>query len=111
MPSSNKDGPAEAERRIAEAKRTGATELDLSGLDLKGLTETVGELVQLQLFLNGNRLKQLPQSIGQLTRLQTLFLAGNQLKQLPESIGQLALAVLEMKSISEKGPAGTRERW
>jgi Leucine-rich repeat (LRR) protein len=66
MPPSNKNGLAEAERRIAEAKRTGATELDLSGLDLKGLTETVGELVQLQeLFLNGNRLKQLPQSIGQ----------------------------------------------
>jgi Leucine-rich repeat (LRR) protein len=57
----------EAEQRIEAARESGATELDLSGL---GLTE-------------------LPDSIANLTALQTLDLTDNQLTRLPDSIAQL----------------------
>jgi internalin A len=71
---------AEAEKRIQKALKTGATELDLGGL---GLTE-------------------LPESIGQLSRLQKLFLSNNQLTSLPESIGQLNhLRELELNFIPQ----------
>ena len=47
----------EAEKKIAEALKSGATKLDLSGMELT----------------------ELPESIGQLTQLQTLNLRNNQL--------------------------------
>ena len=80
MPSSNKNGLAEAERRIAETKRTEETALNLSGLDLEVLPESVCRLPRLRfLYLNNNRLTQLPESIGRLGRLQKLTLVGNRL--------------------------------
>ena len=42
------EGFAEAERRIAEALRTGATELNLSKLGLTALPESLGQLGSLE---------------------------------------------------------------
>lgn len=51
----NRAGTKEAERRIATALSTGATNLDLSGLELTALPEALGQLTQLQLlYLHGN---------------------------------------------------------
>jgi hypothetical protein len=91
MPSSNKNGLAEAERRIAEAKRTGETVLNLSDLDLEVLPESVCRLAHLRfLYANNNRLTQVPESIGRLVRLRELSLLGNCLTQLPRCVGHLA---------------------
>ena len=43
-PIGSAEGLAEAERRIAEAKRTGATELDLGGLGLEEVPSTLPAL-------------------------------------------------------------------
>lgn len=87
----------QAEEKIAEAQRSGATELDLSqewdAKDSDQLTElpaSLWELTQLQsLDLSYNQLTVLPEAIGQLTQLQSLDLSYNQLTALPEAIGQL----------------------
>ncbi len=86
-----------AEKKIEEARRSGATELDLScryvaedSEMLTELPESLGQLTQLQtLSLSHNKLTALPESLGQLTQLQTLDLSYNQLTALPESLGQL----------------------
>jgi hypothetical protein len=91
MPSSNKNGLAEAERRIAEAERTGEPVLNLSDLDLEVLPESVCRLAHLRfLYANNNRLTQVPESIGRLVRLRGLSLLGNCLTQLPRCVGHLA---------------------
>ena len=87
----------EAEKKIAEAMRTGATELNLSSYlgaeDAEKLTElpqSMGRLTQIEwLNLQHNQLTALPKWLGQLTHLQSLDLSGNQLRALPESLGQL----------------------
>ena len=80
----------EAERRIAEAQRTNATELDLSGLGLTSLPESLFQLTQLQtLYLSENHLTELPKGIGQLEDLQNLDLWINHLTELPKEIAQL----------------------
>jgi Leucine-rich repeat (LRR) protein len=82
----------EAERRIREAKRTGQTELDLSGLDLEALPEELGDLANLRiLHLYSNDLRALPESIGKLRALTSLELMDNDLRVLPESIGNLTM--------------------
>ena len=79
-----------AEEKIAEALRTGATELDLAYMELTELPESLGQLTQLQsLKLSSNQLMALPELLGQLTQLRTLNLSRNQLTALPESLGQL----------------------
>ena len=78
------------ERKIEEAARSGAKELELSSFKLRELPESIGQLTQLQtLRLQNNRLTTLPDSIGRLTQLQQLALFSNQLTVLPESIGGL----------------------
>ena len=86
-----KETPEEiAERKIEEAARRGAKKLDLSGLGLRELPESIGRLTQLrELRLSRNQLTALPEWIGQLTQLQDLLLHENELPALPESIGQL----------------------
>ncbi len=80
-----------AERRIAKAKRLGRSKLDLSGLGLSVLPESIGQLANLQqLILHSNQLLELPESLGQLASLQTLSIHSNRLSALPESLGQLA---------------------
>jgi Leucine-rich repeat (LRR) protein len=79
-----------AEQKIEQARRTGATELDLNEMDLTELPESLGNLTQLQsLNLSSNQLTALPETLGNLTLLQTLDLSDNHLTTLPEAIGQL----------------------
>jgi Leucine-rich repeat (LRR) protein len=62
-----------AEKKIEEARRSGARELDLNGRRSE----------------ESQKLIVVPESLGQLTRLQTLVLSYNQLTALPESLSQL----------------------
>ncbi|MGC1374599.1 MAG: COR domain-containing protein [Anaerolineales bacterium] len=87
----------QAEKKIEQARLSGATILDLhnewNAFDNRPLTElpeSLGQLTQLQsLNLSDNELKALPEWLGQLTQLQSLDLSNNRLTTLPESIGQL----------------------
>ncbi len=80
-----------AAERIKVARELDAYDLDLSGLGLTQLPESIGELSQLRhLSVADNRLTSLPESIGRLTQLQEVYFSGNQLTSLPESIGQLS---------------------
>lgn len=64
--------------------------LDLKGLGLKELPESIGEFKNLVLlYLDNNQLTGLPDAIGNLTRLDTLSLPNNQLASLPDTIGNL----------------------
>jgi internalin A len=82
---------AEAERRIQDALESGATELDLSGLGLTALPESLGNLANLtDLYLSQNQLTTLPESLGNLANLTDLYLHQNQLTAIPESLGNLA---------------------
>lgn len=86
-----------AERLIAKAWRTGATDLDLgneienkTALKLTEIPESLGELTQLEnLRLQYNNLTELPEFLSQLTNLEALDLAGNQLTKLPKSLSRL----------------------
>jgi internalin A len=65
-------------------------DLDLSGLDLIELPESLGQLTQLtRLSLHNNQLASLPEFLKKLTQLTRLSLHNNQLVSLPESLGQL----------------------
>jgi len=84
-------GRGEAEQRIEQARAQQAGDLDLSGLDLCGLPESLSSLTWLtELNLKDNLLMSLPDSLGVLTRLAWLSISGNRLTELPESIGNLA---------------------
>ena len=98
----------EAEKKIEEARRSGAKVLDLGwkyGRDesakLTDVPELLGQLTQLQsLDLSGNQLTVVPDSLGQLARLQSLNLSGNQLATLPIWLGQLTqLQSLDLTNI------------
>ncbi|MBW4658134.1 MAG: leucine-rich repeat domain-containing protein [Drouetiella hepatica Uher 2000/2452] len=81
---------AEAKRRIQEAISTEATELDLSGLQLTTVPESLGNLVNLTtLYLYENQLATVPEFLGNLVNLRMLFLYNNQLTTVPESLGNL----------------------
>jgi Leucine-rich repeat (LRR) protein/GTPase SAR1 family protein len=89
----------EAEKKIAEALQSRATELDLRSMALTELPESIGQLKQLRKLDLGhhyskkeedkNKLTTLPDSLGQLTQLTELDLSENQLTILPDSLGQL----------------------
>ena len=91
------DAYRKAEKKIAKALRTGATELVLScewnakdSEKLTELPESLGQLTQMQtLEIYGNQLTSLPEWLGQLTQLKALKLVDNQLRSLPLSLGQL----------------------
>jgi internalin A len=72
--------PSIAETRISQAYRSRVTELDLSGLELAKLPESLGQLSDLRkLHLDGNRLTALPDFFSKLSRLQYLNLSDNKL--------------------------------
>ena len=80
------DNLDEAMARIEMAK----DDLDLRGLGLSELPESISQLTQLRfLVLSNNHLTKLPEFIGRLTRLKQLLLQNNQVTELPDSIGQL----------------------
>lgn len=80
----------EAEEKIEEARRSGATQLDLSEMELTELPESLGHLTQLQmLHINRNQLTTLPGSLGQLSQLEFLSFARNRLSSFPESVRDL----------------------
>jgi GTPase SAR1 family protein len=91
----------EAEKRIEIARRSAASELDLSCLQLTELPDSLWQLTYLvKLDLGGmyldpddddvnNQLKELPESLGKLTRLEWLDLNRNQLRALPEALVNL----------------------
>ena len=79
-----------AEKRIAEAERTGATVLSLSTLRVTRLPEWLGNLTNLTtLYVGDNNLTSLPESLGNLTNLTALGVSSNQLTSLPEWLGNL----------------------
>lgn len=87
---SERSAMRDAERRINLAKRAGAVELDLSGLELRNLPDTLNQLTQLQyLDLSNNRLTMLLNSLGRLIELKSLDLHNNQLTALPYTLGRL----------------------
>ena len=80
----------EARRRIEEAARTGAKELDLSEMELTALPPEIGRLQNLQVLdLRDNPLTALPPEIGQLQNLRELVLINNKLTTLPPEICSL----------------------
>jgi len=97
-----------AEQKIADALRSGATELDLSNPQYKDpkppqlteLPDSLWQLTQLtSLNLSSNQLTTLPDWLGQLTQLTELDLSNNQLTALPDSLGQLTqLTSLDLSS-------------
>ena len=101
-------GVSEANRRIRKAGVESAERLDLSGLGLSRLPESIGQLKELTwLNLRRNELSALPESLGQLKRLQELHIGSNQLSSVPEWLGQLdnlnalGLAANQLSSLPE----------
>ncbi|MEL6441408.1 MAG: leucine-rich repeat domain-containing protein, partial [Cyanobacteria bacterium J06621_8] len=96
-----KDTPyRKALAKIEQAYQEGATELNLSGMELTELPAAIGKLKNLTKLVLGkfekgdgqwiaNKLANLPAEIGQLTNLSELYLDGNSLSSLPAEIGQL----------------------
>jgi internalin A len=75
---------------IKAARKSGGPFLDLGGLGLTEVPESVIRLTHLKrLFLHNNQLTELPEFIGRLVKLDTLFADNSGLKVLPKSIGQL----------------------
>ncbi len=69
-----------AESRIRDALYTKNTELDLHGIGISKLPDSLKQLTQLQtLYLSDNQLTELPEWLKQFTQLRTLYLQGNQL--------------------------------
>jgi Leucine-rich repeat (LRR) protein len=79
-----------AEEAIRRVQMSGDPELNLSGLGLDKLPESLRELTHLRsLNLSGNKLTALPDWLGQLANLQSLVLGTLPLMALPEWLGQL----------------------
>ena len=98
-----------AEKKIEEARHSGATKLDFRNMKLAELPESIWTLEKLtKLDIGGERWKnarnsltELSGAIGQLTQLQALDLSGNRLPKLPASIGQLTqLQKLDISNLS-----------
>ena len=90
MPRRKSEAFRGAEQKIKQALSARATELDLSGMALTELPETLGNLTQLtSLNLHSNQLTTLPETLGNLTQLTSLDLRDNQLTTLPETLGNL----------------------
>lgn len=105
-----KVGPQDhiADFRIEEARRTGAKELDLSGLSLMELSGAIGKLTQLEkLDLSRNQLTSLPEAIGELSQLRILTADSNRFVELPQAICHLS--ALEHLSLSLNSIISLRE--
>lgn len=76
--------------KIEACKKSQSPELNLTGLNLTYLPESIAELTHLKkLDLYDNYLTALPEQIGELTELEELWVSENELLRLPESLGLL----------------------
>ena len=74
----------EAERRIDEVARTGKTELDLSGLGLTSLPQSLSRISHIEhLDVRNNKLKVIP-DLRSLRKLRFLIAYNNQLTEFPQ---------------------------
>jgi hypothetical protein len=90
MAKQGKKGLSEALRLIETAKRFNWDQLDLSGLGLKAIPESVFDFAGLTaLKLQRNEIIAIPGSISRLSNLRSLNLGYNDLTVIPESIGYL----------------------
>ena len=79
-----------AEAKIEEARRERKENLDLKGMNLIELPESLGDLTWLQsLDLSYNHLTTLPDLLCNLTKLQWLNLSSNAFAELPEALRTL----------------------
>ena len=80
----------EAEKKIEEALKSGATALNLSGMKLTELPESLGQLTQLNsLNLSTNPLITLPESLGQFKELNTFHISQCNLRDFPFCIWEM----------------------
>jgi small GTP-binding protein len=95
-PAENPD--RDVERTIADVVQARGRSVDLTGLGLTEIPDSIGQLTALTtLNLSRNQLTEIPDWIGQLTALTTLNLNGNRLTEIPDWIGQLtALTDLDL---------------
>lgn len=84
-------GLTEAELRIANCLAKPTARLELSGLGLKELPESLRKLNWLtRLDISINDIAELPEWLGELTELRQLDVQSNPLRFLPASLGQLS---------------------
>jgi Leucine-rich repeat (LRR) protein len=77
---------------INECVREKKTTLNLRGMDIRTLPESIGSCSTLEtLDLGNNPLTELPEAAGRLSRLKSLFLDGTSIVRLPESMLQIPL--------------------
>lgn len=89
-PETASDPMAEAERRIAKARRTNATDLDLSNLGLITIPSALSDLPRLRkLDLRRNQLREVPEWLVSLTELKVLDLDHNRLEEIPVVLSKL----------------------
>ncbi|NJL55090.1 TIR domain-containing protein [bacterium] len=80
----------EVGRRIQKAVKKGETELNLSGLGLLSVPDSVGQLANLSaLDLSNNRIDSIPKSLKNLSNLTQISLSGNQFKLFPKELTQI----------------------
>lgn len=86
-----KDGLEEAAHRIEEAKRTRTTSLDLGGLALPIIPDSVAQLANLEeLTLGNNEISVIPDSLTQLGNLRVLDFRHNEISAIPDSLARLS---------------------
>lgn len=76
--------------KIEACKKSQSPELDLTGLNLTYLPDSIAALTHLKkLDVYDNYLTSLPEQIGELTELEELWASENELLRLPDSLGRL----------------------
>ena len=93
MPAQRESTPSErATRLIEKARRSGTIHLDLSGLGLTAIPDSLGQLPHLRgIYLSDNQFTVIPDSLLQLEHLQSLYLSRNRITTIPDSLARLCL--------------------